>query len=338
MIFVYNPYVSAGGGQRIQGAFIKILNSATDAGIHTFTNLRNFMKHFFTCDGKRVVILQSIYSWRSLILVIFLQWHKLKNSLNIDCIIIPRGDRLPLHISDKSVKSAVKKYFYTKLFFLFSRKMYYIFSSKTEADHYIAAQDVQNYFIIPDPSFYPHDFNVLPDNIEVQKFIFLGRLSFEKNINFIVDLFKQEILINLNLQLYLYLISNNDEVLRLQKSLAGYQNIHVCAPLKNTSQVFQVLQSSVVLNPSYYESFGLVPLEAIAAGAGFISSPVGEWQADNSAGRVIDLERDAWTRAILDYHTNGIKNDKLDRVNTLRKYDPSEVKLKWTNVMKGFFQ
>ena len=39
VIFVYNPYVTAGGGQRIQGAFIKILNSATDADIHTFTNL-----------------------------------------------------------------------------------------------------------------------------------------------------------------------------------------------------------------------------------------------------------------------------------------------------------
>ena len=337
MIFVYNPYVTAGGGQRIQGALIKILNNATDADIHTFTNLRNFMKYFFAYDGKRVVVLQSIYSWRSLILVIFLQWHKLKNSSNIDCIIIPRGDRLPLHISDKSVKSPVKKFFYTKLFFLFSRKMYFIFSSKAEADHYITTQELQNYYIIPDPCFYRHNFSALPYNIEVEKFIFLGRLSYEKNINFIIDLFKQEILINLNLQLYVYLIAKSDEILRLQKSLAGYQNIHVCAPLKKTNQVFQVLQSSVVLNPSYYESFGLVPLEAIAAGAAFISSPVGEWQADNSAGRVIDLERDAWTRAILDYHTNGIKNDKLDRVNTLRKYDPSEVKQKWNKVMKGFF-
>lgn len=335
MIFLFNPYSSAGGGQRIQIAFKKILSSATDLDISVFTSIRDFIKLLFIHGGRQIIILQSIYAWRSLIVILVIQFINLIKDSDIGLLIIPRGDRLPQSVYDNTVGSPFKKYIYSKIFFLFTKNIDFVFSSQAEARHYLNIQYIRNYFIVPDPNFYPAHFSKMPNNIKVKKFIFLGRLSYEKNIEFIIDIFKQNILRDLNVQLYLYIISTDDEVTNLRKTLHNIENIHVCTPLNTTDQVFEALQSSVVLNPSFYESFGLVPLEAIAAGAGFISSPVGEWQADNSAGRVIALERDAWTNAILDFHSNGIKNDKLDRMETLKKFAPPELELKWANIMKG---
>lgn len=312
MIYLFNPYKKAGGGQRIQNALIEIINEASGQRVVVFTSLRSGIGFILAAKQADFFIIQSIYAWRSLIILLcffILQLAKPVCSL----VIIPRGDRIPARLLDKQVKASIKKFLYSKIFLALSKRYLFIYSSISEEKHYSKFRQIDSSFVIPDPNFYIAEYLKLPKRIKVDKFLFLGRNAYEKNIDFLISIFKEKFFVEEKIKLDIYLIAAPNEFNKLEFSLRNYDNINLKPALENTNKIFKALKSSVALNPSLYESFGLVPLEAINAGASFISTPVGVWTKSSTAGKIVELSKKKWIIEILQYYENGILNDYDDR-------------------------
>lgn len=106
--------------------------------------------------------------------------------------------------------------------------------------------------------------------------VFMGRLSKEKNVSFILEVMRM--MVDRKINLYLYIIGDGQEIDSLKKYcsfLKINEKVKFTGWLSKGEMAIILRKSKIKLLPSIYESFGLVILEAYSFGLVSLSSGVG---------------------------------------------------------------
>lgn len=161
------------------------------------------------------------------------------------------------------------------------------------------------------------------------KFLYVGRVSKEKNINFLIELFKKISLMGLNIDL---IVVGNGEYLKYKDELKKY-NINFLGA-KRTDELAKIYASSdVFIFPSTTDTLGQVVLEAMCSGLPVIvtneGGPKGFVTLSNS-GVVLDIKNEkVWLDTIV----------KLYKDENLRKmYSQNAKSFMLDNDIKNSFE
>lgn len=140
------------------------------------------------------------------------------------------------------------------------------------------------------------------------KFLFVGRLSPEKNIDFLLDIFAR-------LPEYILTIAGSGPMDGKLKSKAT-QNVIFTGHIPNDGIVELYDEHDVLLLPSLVEPWGLVVEEAVYHGMPvIISDRVGcasEMVIESKAGYVLELDKELWKDAMMGFEENCIYNDFVE--------------------------
>lgn len=273
---VFNPYSKyPGGGKVTQSELLKIFASINPE-VKMFDNFWALFNCIIYCiiKSKRIILIQQgVFSIRYILIDL------LTSLFDINIIVIPRGDYVP-NGSEKWLVS--NKFFKLLLWKLFIKRRlekakYVVFTSELERDRYfnIGLSLMTQTRVVPDAFEKSERFNdiekLFNQQVGFPYFVFVGRISIEKNLIFLVDAY------------YSFFMKNNfcknsphlvfftptkkgqyyDLVLNRinEYNLAEY--IHFFG---EDDFRIETIYNHCILNllPSHVESFGLTVLEALA--------------------------------------------------------------------------
>ena len=127
-------------------------------------------------------------------------------------------------------------------------------------------------------------------------YLALGRLDPVKNIGWLIDVFKK-----IPADTLLLIVGDGTERKKLEQQALGLPNVRL-EPWTNDSWSY-IKTASVVLFPSLSEGYGLVPMEAAAAGTPIIMNDVGVANFELKAGEKVKIipisNKQAWIEAII---------------------------------------
>lgn len=198
---------------------------------------------------------------------------------NVPYVISPHGVFDPFHRSVRSFKKAS----YTALIERrnISRASAFHYASIAERDHAIAAGMPDRTFVVPLAVEIPPQHNVEPllrlhPELEGKTLVtFLGRLTAKKRIDLVVDAFARAAAVNFNIRL---VIAGPDSegiggAARSQIEALGLNaRVSFLGVITGRAKEALLAASRMVILPSESESFGLVAVEAMAAGVPVIIS------------------------------------------------------------------
>ena len=353
-IGIFSPYHTNGGGMEVQNIFCEMLGLASKSSNINFIKLEKFnlfklMKIIFfdyfddsfLIDYEKYdfLIIQGLFSINGIILRNF------SAKKNIPFIVIPRGDFVP------TINCIFKtRHFFFKLIIWYllslpSLKMAnsIIFTSSLE---YRRLKDVGlsgiKTFVIPDPFFWVDDKAPLfcKDNEYTQSILYLGRISHEKNLFFLINIWPEILLRNSNARLIIAgSIYHEDIYRKLIKLISNSESLTHSVTLlpwvSGEEKLKLISDSRCLVLPSYNESFGLTVLEAISQGTPVLVSSGTPWRKlPNYIGLCLPLKREEWIKAICDYLIVADKQiiPKDVRSEFLFSFSPINVALKWKRV------
>lgn len=328
-IFIYSPYKHTGGGKSVQTSYSELIKLTFDEDVQLFSNPLHLVVKLF-CAFKRqdLLFIQSIYNIKSLLILIIATISNRRRQL----IIVPRGDRLPASIFSKEIKSSLKKYFYWKFFNKFFENLTFQFSSKSEASWFkeYSRIKIKQVIILPD-SYITHSSLKVdrPHKVYPKRIVFLGRLSFEKNIDFLFEVYKLGNFYERNIELviigpstYFFEKKINEYILKYAEQRSP--RIKYCGDVVDFNLKMELISNSILCLPSLYESFGLVCLEAVEAGSFFIATNNSFWTNFTSKfGVGLDLVVDEWVDFIDHLINEGYEVDNEKRGEFLSKFHPN---------------
>lgn len=210
-------------------------------------------------------------------------------------------------------------------------------SQKTEREVSCYNQNTQvvNHAIIVDRYLKKKDF------VRKKKYIFLGRFVAEKNIEAIIDYLKENPQKDISIDL-----AGDGGGGEIEKQLTGYaerdNRLHLLGFLSAETIQKSLHEYDYLILPSHKEPFGIVLLEAMAAGVPCIVSdaagPV-EIIRHGKTGIIFDLkEKNGFGRA-MDYSME-LSNEQYQRMSNNAvlesyRYDVSEIIKKWIALFNG---
>ena len=195
-------------------------------------------------------------------------------------------------------------------------------------------RDMETNSIISAYNIDPNDFNLL----------FVGRISYDKNLKFLLQVFlqvKQKIK-----NTKLYIVGEGPSLSELQKQYENHQEIVFTGKISNDKlpEFYSVFDLFVF--PSVTETFGMVILEAQACGLYCLVSDKGgpkEIVIDNETGSILPTHsKDIWVKKILELYeikfknTDSFKNMREKATdNILEKYNWDKVFDEWFETKNG---
>lgn len=317
-IHILNPYNTIGGGSISQISLNKVISSTSlFENVYTY-NLKNRLKKIkvilnvisIANSNNDYIIIQGLFDIEYILIDLFLT-----NKKNL--IIIPRGAFVPQNSIFKIVNNTKIKRFFWNL--IIKKRVNtcasWVPTSILEQKRLIdVGASKNNSIIIPDYFNGNERFlEISDDNIdrELKKenyFLYVGRISIEKNISFLIDVFdslnkkndqfKLIILSPLNENKYYESIINKIANLKLQNKIIIKSNTtqsEIVSFYKNTK---------LILLPSHIESLGLIVLEAIFFNKFiFISDNVPFDLNGTNLGAKLNLDVNLWVNSIFNYLT-----------------------------------
>ena len=180
---------------------------------------------------------------------------------NIKIVISPHGMLDPYSLKQKKIFKVFFWYIFQKYIFTLSDLI--IVNSKTEKKNISQLINFKKIIIIP------HGIELGPLNFKKKnkfmKFIFFSRIHPSKNLITLINLWTQNKYFD-NLELSIYgEISDHKYFQKIKKKIVKFENINYRKPLyKNKIKILS--NYDIFIFPSKSENFGLVILEALAAG------------------------------------------------------------------------
>ncbi|MBO1223364.1 MAG: glycosyltransferase [Candidatus Scalindua sediminis] len=235
-------------------------------------------------------------------------------------IVCPRGNFIPT----PTIQMHTRNTFFKKLFFkLFAQK------SLTKANWVVCSSDVEwgatkehihtdNLAYIPnglntstylryvDPTIIKDKLGIEPDR---PIFLFLGRLSEEKAIPFLIDVWERTFQKIPEACLVIAGASNRGyekEIAKRVVNLTYPDSVLLPGVVTGDLKLALLQQSRCLLLPSHFESFGNVVLEALISGTPVIASIGTPWKSleENGFGKWLPWKIKIWTDTILDISLN----------------------------------
>lgn len=154
------------------------------------------------------------------------------------------------------------------------------------------------------------------------RFIFVGRLAAEKNVDLLVQAFVMARAQQSDLSLKI--VGSGPEktrLLNLIKNLKAESQIEIVEWTNNVP--VEMSNADVLVLPSSHEGYGLVVLEAMAAGLPVIATDVGcvgEVMLDDHQGLVVEKNAASVSKAVLDY----VKNPDKWRAHSQKAYEQAK--------------
>lgn len=161
------------------------------------------------------------------------------------------------------------------------------------------------------------------------KFLYVGRVTKEKNIKFLIELFKKVFLLKLNIEL---IIVGNGNFLKYKKELKKY-NINFLGARRGAELSKIYASSDVFIFPSTTDTLGQVVLEAMCSGLPVIvtneGGPKGFVSLSNS-GFILDIKnKKEWMKCII-----RLKED----LNLQKRYSQNAISYMLNNDIKNSFE
>lgn len=348
--FIVDPYTQVGGGKVSQANLKLCVELTNNFSEVSFINLEGNL--FFSCISffwfilnmnsnkfrDDIIIIQGIFELQYLIADLFLYNKK-------RLVIIPRGAFVPsiyrnTFINKPFLKILLWKAFIKKRFF---DSGYWVTTSDLEQERFeVIGANMQNSLIIPDSlnnnrldnaSFIPSK-----TFIESNYLLFVGRISKEKNLFFLIELMKRLVEKGLNKKLIILgpisdIIYYNSLVEKINLySLNEY--IIFRSANSNLELAEYYSKSDCVLLPSYIESFGLVVLEAIQfSKVIFVSQNVPLNFISPQAGKQLYLDIEIWSYEIFNFYKQGVIAN-VDYSKILAKFSIEKISAYWQNATK----
>ena len=348
-LHIVNPYNKTGGGKVSQIGlqnvlkFTKLFNRIYTYNFTTkkqnilvicklifFLNKRKHMNHF--------LILQGVFEFEYLLVDFFLVNKK-------RLIIIPRGAFVPNLSSFKFVKKPLLKLLLWKIFIKprFKKSGCWIATSDLEMKRYLIMGANQNKCsIIPD-SYNLNRFNAVnlkidPSFLYTDYLLFVGRISKEKNIIFLIDLLNELNQTGFCKKLILVgpiLDKEYFNEVRFVITKYGLNDSIIFKEAKNDSELKSFyLNANCVLLPSFIESFGLVVLEAMQFNKMiFVSNNVPLNFISSNYGKELKLNVKLWKDEIMNFQ---IYQNKFPNISNevFDKFSIENISSLWGDTIK----
>lgn len=285
------------------------------------------------------VIIQGIFEIEYILFDIFL-FKKNKQ------IIIPRGAYVPLFNTTKIIKKPIVKRLLWK-FFIKNRinsSALWISTSLLEQERLLQVGATKNNaIIIPDYFNGNERFNYKTDNPtqsffqQEYKILYIGRISVEKNIIFLIEVFSRITLLIDNYKFVIIGPIDDKEYFELLRQKIKDLNLENKIQFELNISHFNLIEyyksSILILLPSFIESLGLIVLEAIYFKKYIIISENVPFNLNNTTlGETLKLDIALWVERIHDYLTN--HNHKIDlnkRQEILDNFGSTKIVSLWKN-------
>jgi glycosyltransferase involved in cell wall biosynthesis len=292
------------------------IESLRNTGKSKIIDLLEFIKFFKNITNNEIVI--TIGSYPSALLV--LSPKKIRNS-----------GLATLHGAFNAMPK-YWKYFYTILSYRLKSLV-----TLTEFDKKILQKHYKNVYVIP--NYLPDKEYIYRDNYVKKKFIFLGRLSKEKNLTEMVELFHSFSKLNNDWVLDIY--GDGDQknnILELIKKINLGKRITMYPTSKSVEQVYS--NGSILLMTSTNEGFPMVMIEAQAHGLPIISynCETGPSEIINNGinGFLIDFgDRKNFVSSMLQLSQDAELFESFSKQSKLNsfKYDEKNIVEQWLNLI-----
>ena len=345
--YIVDPYNQLGGGKvsqvnlriciELTKAFSQVVQFSLSGNLifSSILFLKFILKMNSNKSCKDIIIFQGIFEVQYLIADFFLRNKK-------RLIIIPRGAFVP---SDRSNIFVKKQHLKILLWNWFIKKRLnnsgtWVATSDLERKRFLfIGAKIQNSLIIPD-SFSTNRLHnssgiLLNKLIEKDYLLYVGRISQEKNVLFLIEVINSLIQKGLNKKLiilgpisdlrYYNLVVDKINLYSLKEFII-FRNSKLSLELNEYYQ-----NSCCVLLPSFIESFGLVVLEALQfKKVIFVSQNVPLSFISSEAGKQLNLNVKLWSDEIFNFCNQ--KNDfNVDSNKIFNKFSIEKISLLWLN-------
>jgi glycosyltransferase involved in cell wall biosynthesis len=245
--------------------------------------------------------------------------------LGVPYVVSPVGDRVPLWSERKEIRRGTIKHLYYRLLIskVLKRASRIVCTSEMEAGlirQLEGAEEINNNIVsIPDgidigAYSIPVSRNIVQERIDKNYFLFIGRLSKEKGLEFLIKVWGAVTAIKNDL----YLVVAGDDDLNpgytdfLKKmilSIGSPETVILPGAVIGDLKLALLQNASCLVFPSYYESFGIVVLEALASGTPVVASMGTPWQSleTNDFGYWLPLDKDLWAKTLIEMSEGGMK-------------------------------
>ncbi len=349
-IHVVNPYNKTGGGKVSQIALNKALDTTrlfNEVKIYDFKNKKHnitllFEILIFLNKEKNIndfFLLQGIFEIEYL-LVDLLLFNKKR------LIIIPRGAFVPRFPDFEFVKKPLLKLLLWKVFIKnrFKKAGCWVATSDFELNRFLVlGANKKNNFIIPD-SYNQNRFKCsvteLHNEFKFKDYIlFVGRISKEKNLLFIIELMNELVKNGFKKKMILVgPISDRKYFNKIQGSISKYslKNFVIFREAKTDDELQKYyFNAYCVLLPSFVESFGLVILEAIEFSKMiFVSNNVPLKFISPDYGKELELNVQLWRDELINFQNNSIFDLKISK-EIFDKFSIENVSSLWRKAIKN---
>jgi glycosyltransferase involved in cell wall biosynthesis len=347
-IYIINPYGIVGGGSISQ---IGLKKSIEGAGIFEEVfiydafkikdRLNSILKIIFKINSNNTdyVIMQGIFELEYILFDLLLKKNKL--------IIIPRGAYVPTSNASKIVKNSTLKRLLWRLVIknrINSAALWVTTSSLEQSRLLQVGANKINAAIIPD--FFNGNERFIKTTVKSNDFklenyfLFVGRISIEKNIIFLLELFyklsrkfdnyKLVILGPVDDQVYFNKVKHRITELGIDEKIVF--------KFKSTQSelISYYNNSKLIMLPSYIESLGLIVLEAIFLKKYiFISENVPFDLNGTTLGETLKLDEILWFDRISHYLNKDVHFiNNINREIFLNKYDFQTISKLWEITLK----
>lgn len=342
-IYILNPYGTVGGGSISQFGLNKSLDGTGIFEEVVICNifsrkerLKSIIAIIFKLNSKNsdYLIMQGLFELEYILFDLLLKKNKL--------IIIPRGAYIPTSNASKIVKKSTLKRLLWRLFIknrINSAALWVTTSSLEQSRLLQVGANKINAAIIPD--FFNGNERFIIKNVKTNDyklenyFLFVGRISIEKNIIFLLELFYK---LSTKFENYkLVILGPVDDVLYFNKVKQRITELgiddKIVFKFKSTQSelISYYNNSKLIMLPSYIESLGLIVLEAIFLKKYiFISENVPFDLNGTSLGETLKLDEILWFDRISNFIINNNHTINIEMRNQiLNDYNFEKVKLLW---------
>jgi glycosyltransferase involved in cell wall biosynthesis len=349
-IHVLNPYTTLGGGSISQNGLNKILfstKSFSEICMYNLSNKKESLKLIYNLisivnKNNDFILIQGLFELEYILFDLFL--NKKKN-----LIIIPRGAFVPDKISSKIINKPITKWLLWKLFIKnrVNSCASWVPTSLLEQNRLLnVGANKNNAFIIPDYFNGIERFSEISDYHldrylrNKNYFLYVGRISIEKNISFLIDLFYAFNQKDNLFQLIILAPYSKDKYYKLVEkkilSLNLQNKIIIKTNTKQSELISYYKYSKLLLLPSHIESLGFIVLESIYFYKYIVISENVPFNLnDTNLGANLKLDIKLWVDNILDYinKDKDLFNPKY-RDELLMKFDFIHIRNSWYSLFK----
>jgi glycosyltransferase involved in cell wall biosynthesis len=353
-IYILNPYNSIGGGNISQISLKKSLISTNLFDNVVIFNafsrielLKTIFKLIIKLNKRNndFLIIQGLFEIEYFLFDLFL-WNKKK------IIVIPRGAYVPAFNSKKIVNNTFLKIILWNLIIKkrIKKCLFWAPTSYLEQNRlFKVGANKNNTFIIPDyfngnERFYDSKYSTVnKDQFNIEYLLFVGRISIEKNILFLINFFFE---FNKKFKHYKLVIigpiDDNSYFIELKKRIFELKledKIIFKFNCTNSELISFYKNSKSVLLPSHIESLGLIVLEAVYFKKYvFISDNVPIDLNATFLGESLKLEINLWVNRVSDFICNDNTIPNLYyRERLLNEFNLENITQSWRKSFNIFF-